>query len=279
MTKLYFDILNDDILLIIISKYEFILQGKPTLNDFIHSSFRIKRMMQNENNCATIVKYKNKSLYNFIRDIKNISPRVTWRDVLMYGSQWEPLTREYALTKTDNPSGILNTLCSYYLSVKYSKFYTYISDINLDNLACYNKQLSWIGVYVICEDFKEYKFINGDFSITSYRDLNDKLLDRISDIKSQPILSHMLLLYSFINLIMFTSDTRKVLMSLIPYLVSFLYSADVYVKLVDATKHRLLDRYTNIMISKGLTWSNEMKIPGYIFDMFISDMNLRLGLS
>ena len=167
----YLDFLNDDVVLLIISKLD-------NMKDIIESSFEIRRLMQNNVNCKVIFKYKDRKLYNYILNLENPD----WCRALLYSKLWTPFEpninqiSEKVDTSESSESYSVDILYTYHMSLEFPRFYNQVKDINLNSRDIVdNQRFFWRDIYLLCRELKNYKFINGSFTGEGYASVHQIL--------------------------------------------------------------------------------------------------------
>ena len=224
MASLYLDVLNDDILLLLISKLD-------NIGPIVNCSFKIRRLIQDDNNCRVIFKYKNVDLYNFIINVKNIAVYPSWIRLLGYPKFWDTLNLNIDQVPAELSEGrsyLSDILYSYHLSLNFPKFYYYVKDVNLDNLGASNVLLYWREIYIICNKFKDSKFIQGTFTAAEGLKVNEYYQDifRINPFVAM-LMASMFLLILLRNNVMMNVPLEDIY-------EAFLSSSDVYIKMLES---------------------------------------------
>jgi hypothetical protein len=269
MSTLYLDLLNDDLMLLLLSKLDYIA-------DIVSSSYRIRRLTQNDANCRTIFKYKNLDLYNFIITLKNITFQPDWPRLLNYNKFWEPFkpTIETLIARVPAEEGYLSDiLWSYHLHIDFPKFYEEIKYINLDHRGASNFEFHWKDVYIWCDELKHFDFMKGDFTRRNYNKLIITFQQSYDDaISKDPIAAFKMLLFDATCIpILFKYNSGRTVS--IEYLYTmFLVSSDIHFSIV--TSQNLIVK----IHPDSLRCMRSLYPKAFVLESFLSDIRERLGI-
>ena len=243
----YFNILPDDVLLIIVSKL-------PTYLDTLglrKSDYTFHKLLEVDINHAKLIRSRYPEFYTFIPKVKNIDYRHSW--AILYNFLTIVESGGYSIYYEDTDRYLYDMWYSYLIYKEFPKFYDEVKLVNLSHTGIlYTHRIPWSEVYKGLTKRKSFPFIQGNFGEKEYNTVIESRQNANDDLNT-------------IRLCIYIHIKHGGTFSLYTLYDFFRFNFDIYEEL----KHKdMLKSVTELDVRSIARRSNE----DIIFNMFIQDM-------